>query len=432
MNELKRNAVIWVMLALLVASIFSFKFVIQSAKAETIVVPVQYSSIQEAIDAAKPGDTILVLNGTYYEGLNINKSLILVGEDPKGTIIEGHVEMMSDNVEFRGFTIRGGSGGYSGVGLWLWDSDNCLIRGNIIISCTDYSYDSIRISHSNYNTISENLITKNEGNGILINEGASYNNIANNTVSHNSICGIYIYDSMGGRCVGNVIMDNEVQFNALVGIVMSSCSGITKITGNRISDSRQGIVFESCWIHGGYRSEAMINNNVITSCDYGIDIHSAYDNNITANTVMNCAYGIFHLTENNTVYHNNFINNTQQVSETGANTVWDDGYPSGGNYWSDYNGTDANLDGIGDTPYVIDENNKDNYPLMYPRPFMMGDINCDAEVDIYDVTTVCVAYDSRPGDINWYPPADIAEPYGIVDIYDVTAVCINYGKKWSH
>jgi hypothetical protein len=39
-------------------------------------------------------------------------------------------------------------------------------------------------------------------------------------------------------------------------------------------------------------------------------------------------------------------------------------YPSGGNYWSDYKETDANHDGIGDTPYVIDANNTDNYPLM--------------------------------------------------------------------
>jgi len=44
----------------------------------------------------------------------------------------------------------------------------------------------------------------------------------------------------------------------------------------------------------------------------------------------------------------------------------DYGYPSGGNYWSDYNGTDANHDGIGDTPYVIDTKNADNYPLMTP------------------------------------------------------------------
>jgi nitrous oxidase accessory protein NosD len=45
---------------------------------------------------------------------------------------------------------------------------------------------------------------------------------------------------------------------------------------------------------------------------------------------------------------------------------WDDGYPSGGNYWSDYNGTDANHDGIGDTSHVLDANNTDHYPLMIP------------------------------------------------------------------
>src|SRR5450759_1947936 len=43
---------------------------------------------------------------------------------------------------------------------------------------------------------------------------------------------------------------------------------------------------------------------------------------------------------------------------------WDNG--TIGNYWSDYRGTDSNHDGIGDTPYVIDSNNKDNYPFMSP------------------------------------------------------------------
>jgi len=45
---------------------------------------------------------------------------------------------------------------------------------------------------------------------------------------------------------------------------------------------------------------------------------------------------------------------------------WDDGYASGGNYWSDYNGTDTNYDGIGETPYEVDANNTDRYPLVRP------------------------------------------------------------------
>jgi hypothetical protein len=66
------------------------------------------------------------------------------------------------------------------------------------------------------------------------------------------------------------------------------------------------------------------------------------------------------------IYHNNFIDNTLQVYSFESLNVWDDGYPSGGNYWSDYTGTDGNGDGIGDTPYTIDVNNIDHYPLVNP------------------------------------------------------------------
>lgn len=55
---------------------------VQQTEAGTIVVPIQYSTIQEAVDAATPGDPIQVLNGTYYESVNIDKSLNLVGESP--------------------------------------------------------------------------------------------------------------------------------------------------------------------------------------------------------------------------------------------------------------------------------------------------------------------------------------------------------------
>jgi parallel beta-helix repeat protein len=429
---LRKKVAIWIILAVLVASIFPFEFAIRPAKGETIVVPVQYSSIQAAVDAASSGDSIRVLNGTYYEGVHINKSLSLIGENSVGTIIDGHVMIEANDVQLKGFTIRGGTGWGPGVGLYMWDSNNCTISNNIIISCIHPYGDGIWISHSNNNTISENLITLNAAYGIDIDEGSSHNKIVNNTISYNAVSGIFIVDWGDGRCIDNVITANNIQYNENWNIAAASCSENIKIIGNKMTDSHYGVFFGVCGSHPSYPCNATISDNWIANCDHGISISGAYGNSISGNTVTNCAYGISFTTDNNTVYHNNFINNAQQVNEKGANTTWDDGYPSGGNYWSDYNGTDANGDGIGDIPYIIDEYNWDNYPLMYPDPFLIGDINCDAQVDIYDVTAVCVAYNSKSGDSNWYPPADIAEPYGIIDIYDVTAVCINYGKKWLH
>ena len=77
---------------------------------------------------------------------------------------------------------------------------------------------------------------------------------------------------------------------------------------------------------------------------------------------------------NNTIYHNNFINNKVQaynsVNSLPINT-WDNGYPSGGNYWSDYhtkypNAAEIGDSKIGNTAYVIDSKNQDRYPLMEP------------------------------------------------------------------
>jgi len=75
----------------------------------------------------------------------------------------------------------------------------------------------------------------------------------------------------------------------------------------------------------------------------------------------------------NSIYHNNFFNNRCQVYAFNSYNSWDDGYPSGGNYWSDYeerypNATEIDDSGIWNAPYVIDESNQDNYPFIPEFP----------------------------------------------------------------
>jgi len=128
--------------------------------------------------------------------------------------------------------------------------------------------------------------------------------------------------------------------------------------------------------------------------------------------------------------------------------LWDNGYPSGGNYWSDYNGTDlycgphqneTGSDGIGDKPYMIDGNNTDRYPLIYPHGYVPSpDVNGDGIVDIVDVVIVALAFGSEAEDdpltpwdetLRWNPDADINND-GLVDIVDLVIIGTNFGKTW--
>jgi len=115
---------------------------------------------------------------------------------------------------------------------------------------------------------------------------------------------------------------------------------------------------------------------IANNTKYGVWLEDSSNNNVSSTTITNNEVGIqLERAYNNTIYDNELINNTYQVINLQSVNVWDAGYPSGGNYWSDYAGVDLKSgpgqdkpgsDGIGDTPYVIDENNTDRYPLINP------------------------------------------------------------------
>jgi parallel beta-helix repeat protein len=121
-----------------------------------------------------------------------------------------------------------------------------------------------------------------------------------------------------------------------------------------------------------WSNNTIIASNSLRSNQAGIWLVVSSGNTLRDNTIGNSnMFGIYLDRSNNSlIFHNNLLGNTPPSINpwtSNSTSTWDNGYPSGGNYWSDYKGTDSNGDGIGDTPYVIDENNTDRYPLMNIR-----------------------------------------------------------------
>lgn len=188
-----------------------------------------------------------------------------------------------------------------------------------------------------------------------------------------SVTGNTVTDGFGGIILGFVtratVSSNTVS-NDWMGIGLGYVNNTT-VTNNKVTSNRvYGIHFEECY-------GVLINNNTLTGNNMSL-VNERSDNiTIEGNTVQDNDLGIgWHGGSSMLVHHNDFINNTVQTyGQVGSGGTWDNGYPSGGNYWSDYTGIDLKSggdqdqpgsDGIGDTPYLIDTDGQDRYPLMEP------------------------------------------------------------------
>jgi parallel beta-helix repeat protein len=166
-----------------------------------------------------------------------------------------------------------------------------------------------------------------------------------NAVSENG--NVFVF---AGIYRGNIVINKAINVNRTGKgkVIIDGCG-----TEDVVNISADHVTIRGCLIKNG-------------TC--GIRIDNSSDSIITENTIRDAKHGIFlGSVINNFIYHNNFLNNTQNAYELGSNT-WDAGYLLGGNYWDDYTGLDGNGDGFGDTPYRIAGNvSRDEHPLM--RPF---------------------------------------------------------------
>ncbi len=159
------------------------------AQAATITVGPEgcdYSSIQNAVDEANPGDTISVQSGTFRENVVVETTLILRGTDSGSgkPVVDGKgvgsaIILSADRITLEGFVVKNAGFGKSGIEV---KSDNNYLRNNLV---TENKWYGISLSDSNDNVITGNVVSKNKY-GIWIPSGSDGNRITQNELSDNA------------------------------------------------------------------------------------------------------------------------------------------------------------------------------------------------------------------------------------------------------
>jgi parallel beta-helix repeat protein len=382
-----RKPVSVLVLAMFSIAMVVLAFNVRPTRAATIVVPDDYSTIQGAINAATAGETVYIKEGTYVENVVVNKTLWLIGASREETIVDGRTTP----------------------------------RGNAIVVTAD----GVTVT---------NLTTANDVTGIWT--ASSNNMIVENNIVNSSEIGIYVNSS------SNTLDGNNVSECVFQGIQLSEASGNT-VKGNTIEFCHQGLAIN-------FSSNNLVTQNTVMNNIYegdGIFLTESPYNTLTENNITSNSHGVGLVGSNlSSFYHNNFVGNTYQVYDYAgtppyvgvlqSGNYWDNSYPSGGNYWSDYAGPDIfsgpyqNLtgnDGIIDSPRVINEHNNDTYPLTELYVQILGDLNNDRTVDLSDAILLASAFGSEPGAPGWNARFDINHD-NVIDILDVIILCENFGK----
>jgi len=257
----------------------------------------------------------------------------------------------------------------------------------------------------------KDLNLKNNYRGILL-TSTTNSTIIGNTITDNGD-GIYLEESSGNYISGNNITRN---YNH-AGIALA-WSSYNTISGNEITNNTIGIsLYDNS-------NNNWVSENDITSNKRGIHLEHSNDNTFSENDITSNKRGLYltFMPSGNRFYHNNFENNTQNVEswEPDYTNFWDNGVE--GNYWSDYKdrypeAKELDDSGIWDTPYVIDENNQDNYPLVNP----ITHIDHPISIEVVEI-------ESEPWNALNVPFEDVDEATEYIENFELSPIPEDFGK----
>lgn len=367
----------WLALAVCVLLLFAIADAVKAEPAEiTPAVP-----LQQAVDAAEAGATLVLAPGVYSGNLRIDQPLTLIGRP--GAILDAQgkgdvVRISAPDVTLRGLEIRNSGfnltdmnagvfidrGAHRAViddnildnvafGLWIWHADEPMVRGNRIrgnptVRSQDRG-DGIRIYNVRHGVYADNDIVETRD-GIYI-ETSSHNDIIGNRM-RDLRYGVHYMFTHHGRVIGNTSENTRSGFALMM-------SQNLEVIGNRsINDRNYGLLLNYInystivgnrvagvigWAGGGGEHGVVLGGE-----GKALFVYHSLHNDIRDNLFAHSEIGI-HLTagaEHNRVHGNAFVANTVQVKYvSNREQDWS------GNYWSNYLGWDLDGDGFGDQPF---------------------------------------------------------------------------------
>jgi len=346
--------------------------------------------------------------GYYYNTSNIENlelsELILCGAD--NSVISNVTVQGNDAIKNNGIDVlltdnaifSDISSSYNEHGLTFRDSNNNDLTG---IVAGHNRWNGLTFENSSSNRVSDSVFNSNTHHGVYLVDGSPYNDISNIIANLNEDYGIYMQGA-SYNSVSDSVFNNNSQGIQL--IQDSSHNNFTDVDANSNS-------FCSVYLSNNGVGSPDFNtfDNITANLNgwYGINIDGASSNTLKNSHIQNNdrddgydGYGIYlqgeSLGENgpNRVYNNIFTNEhnlylSSDVNHTTSLNTANTSGPNilggpfiGGNYWSDYTGTDGDGDGFGDTPHLLDGSNQDYLPLVMP---ICGDLNRDGTIDKADL-----------------------------------------------